>query len=81
MYVLYLILLWIHIEFYDDVNQVTTYILLPCAIYYLFFELVQLVIRRKNYIIDFWNIFDFFRSIGLVILVIRELTTDEDYYP
>jgi len=77
VFILFLATLYTHIEFYDEVAPYTVPILAAFAGYYFFYEVAQIIIRRLDYVRDFWNIFDFFRAILLIVFVIME-SIDKD---
>jgi len=80
MYLAYIIMLFINIE-YGKTGGMTTLILLGFGIYFLLFEGYQIVIRTADYFTDFWNIFDLFRALLLLYYCWADIVIglSEDY--
>lgn len=72
MYLLYLIALFIYIL---DKGNVSFLFLGLFAIYFTLFEVLQIFINKFEYFTDFWNLFDFSRTLLLIAFIFLILTT------
>jgi len=75
IYLLYIITLFIHIEF-KSTETTTLYILLGFAGYFIVFEIYQISIRQLKYFKDFWNLFDLTRAALLLAYCILDIKDD-----
>ena len=64
IYLLYLITLFANIKTFSGVSF---YMLIGFGIYFIAFEMMQMLIKKMDYFGDFWNVFDLSRTILLFV--------------
>ncbi|CDW81032.1 (myosin heavy-chain) kinase [Stylonychia lemnae] len=76
IYLFYMLVLFAFIQTY---NEIYLYFLIAFGFYFMCFEILQIYLNQLKYLSDFWNLFDFFRVLFLVIFIFKAFCQEEWY--